>query len=230
MSASMSSSPRASMTVIPWSPIGPGDEHHVARLRRCGGQRHRPVQQPDPGRRDVAAVRLAPLDDLGVAGDDLHPGPRGRGGHRRDDPLQVRDREPLLQDEPARQVQRPRPAHRQVVDRAVHGEVADVAAREEQRRHDERVGREREPPGRRSSATRRPPAARAAGCGRRRGTPPRSACASPFRRRRATSVIRSSRIRGLRARALAIRSSTCSSRVRCSAPACARTASSAQFG
>ena len=37
------------------------------------------------------------------------------------------------------------------------------------------------------------------------------------------SVIRSSRIRGLRARALAIRSSTCSSRVRCSAPACART-------
>jgi hypothetical protein len=42
------------------------------------------------------------------------------------------------------------------------------------------------------------------------------------------SVIRSSRIRGLRARALAIRSSTCSSRVRCSAPAWARTASSAQ--
>ena len=43
------------------------------------------------------------------------------------------------------------------------------------------------------------------------------------------SVIRSSRILGLRARAFAMRSSTCSSRVRCSAPAWARTASSAQL-
>ena len=34
------------------------------------------LDQADPGRIDVAAVRLALLDHLGVAGDHLHPGDR----------------------------------------------------------------------------------------------------------------------------------------------------------
>ena len=63
----------------------------------------------------------------------------GHGGH---DALQVGDGEALLEDEPGRQVQRPGPGHGQVVDRAVDGEVADVAAGEEQRRHHVGVGGE----------------------------------------------------------------------------------------
>src|SRR5262249_39322202 len=48
--------------------------------------------------------------------------------------------------EDQREGQRDRPgaADGEVVDRAVHGELADVAAREEERRHDVRVGRERD--------------------------------------------------------------------------------------
>ena len=148
MSASMSSSPRASITVIPWSPIGPDTSTTSPGWAAAADSVMRPLQQPDAGGGDVAAVGLAALDDLGVAGDDLHAGGlRGRG-HRGDDPLQVGDREALLQDEPGRQVQRPGAAHGQVVHRAVDGQVADVAAREEQRRDHVGVGGEGQPAGR----------------------------------------------------------------------------------
>jgi hypothetical protein len=46
----------------------------------------------------------------------------------------------FLQDEADRQREGVRPAHGDVVDRAVDGERADIAAREEQRRDDEAVG------------------------------------------------------------------------------------------
>ena len=94
---------------------------------------------------DVAAVGLALLDHLGVAGDDLHPGRGGRVPHGLGDPAQVGDREALLEDEPGRQVQRRGAGHGQVVDRAVDGQVADVAAGEEQRRDHVGVGGERQP-------------------------------------------------------------------------------------
>ena len=58
---------------------------------------------------------------------------------------QVGDGEALLQDEPGRQVQRRGAGHGQVVDGAVDGQVADVAAGEEQRGHHVGVGGERDP-------------------------------------------------------------------------------------
>ena len=78
-SASMSSSPRASMMVMPWSPIGPETMHRVAgpRARRPRELDARSIDA-DAGGVDVAAVGLAPLHHLGVAGDDLHAGRRGR--------------------------------------------------------------------------------------------------------------------------------------------------------
>ena len=103
------------------------------------------LDHPHPGRIDVAAVRLAPLDHLGVAGDDLHPGRRRGGGHGRHDRGQVGDGEAFLQHEAGRQVQRGGAGHRQVVDGPVHGQVADVAAGEEQRRNDVGVGGQRQP-------------------------------------------------------------------------------------
>jgi hypothetical protein len=98
-----------------------------------------------PGSIDVAAVGLAPLDHLGVAGDHLHPGRLGGGGHGRHDRGQVGDGEALLQHEAGRQVQRGRAGHRQVVDGPVHGQVADIAAGKEQRRNDVGVGGQRQP-------------------------------------------------------------------------------------
>ena len=63
---------------------------------------------------------------------------------------------------PAREPERLGAGDGEVVDRPVDGELADVAAREEERLDDVRVGREREPPVRGDAPRRR--ARRAAGC------------------------------------------------------------------
>ena len=76
-SASRSSSPRASRMVMPWSPIGPDSStRSPGPHRRAVEQRTRGIDPADAGGRDVHAVGLAVLDDLGVAADDRHAGPR----------------------------------------------------------------------------------------------------------------------------------------------------------
>ena len=122
-----------------------GHDDRVARLGLRHPQRDVPLEDTHAGRVDVAAVGLAALDDLGVAGDDLHPGRGRRVPHRFGDPAQVGDRETLLQDEPGRLVLGRGPAHGQVVDRAVDGQLADVPAGEEQRRDHVGVGGQRDP-------------------------------------------------------------------------------------
>ena len=62
--------------------------------------------------------------------------------HRRDDALQVGQGQPLFEDERGRQEQRSGAADRQVVDRAVHRQPADVAAGEEDRPDHEGIGGE----------------------------------------------------------------------------------------
>jgi hypothetical protein len=120
-------------------------QHDVAGPCLVGAESQRPFQDADSGRVHVAAVCLAALHDLGVPGHDLHPGLACRQCHGRDDPLQVLDRQALLEDESAGQVERPGTGDGEVVDRAVHGQVADVAAGEEQRVDHVRVGGEGQP-------------------------------------------------------------------------------------
>ena len=85
------------------------------------------------------------MDDLGVAGDDLDARPGGRSGHRaRDLPHEI-DGHAFFHDRRAGKVKRPRPADRQIVDRAADRELADVAAWENERIDDEGIGREGEP-------------------------------------------------------------------------------------
>jgi hypothetical protein len=60
--------------------------------------------------------------------------------HGTDDAVQIGQSDAFLQDEADRQREGVRPAHGHVIDRAVHGERADIASREEQRRDDEAVG------------------------------------------------------------------------------------------
>jgi hypothetical protein len=123
----------------------PGHDDGVARPGPRHAQAHVRFDEADPRGVDVAAVGLALLHHLGVAGDDLHPGRGGGVPHGLGDLVQVGDREAFLEDEPGRQVQRGRAGHGQVVHRAVDGQVADVAAGEEQRRDHVGVGGERHP-------------------------------------------------------------------------------------
>ena len=120
-----------------------GDEDAVSWLGR--GDRHRRATlrvDADARRRDEDLVALAAVDHLGVAGDERDVRFRARASHRGDDLLELRDLEPLLEDEGRREEARNRAPHGEVVHRPVHGEAADVAAGEEERAHDERVGGE----------------------------------------------------------------------------------------
>jgi hypothetical protein len=120
-------------------------DHRVTRSRVRHAELVGGLDDADAGRVDVAAVALAALDDLGVAGDDRDAGLLGRPRHRRADAGQVGDREALLEDEAGGEVQRAGAGDGEVVDGAVDGEVADVAAGEEQRGDHERVGGQRHP-------------------------------------------------------------------------------------
>ena len=105
----------------------------------------------DTGGGDVDAVRCALADDLGVAGDDLYAGP-GRGfAHVGDDFAEFVDRKALLDDEGGRQPLRASARYREVVDGAVHGDVADRTAWKAPRRNDIGVGGERQPVARRGA-------------------------------------------------------------------------------
>ncbi len=100
---------------------GPGHDDGVARPGPRRTEDHVPLDQADARGVDVTAVGLALLDHLGIPGDDAHARRGGRLPHRLGDPLQVRDGEAFLEDEPGRQVERGGPGHRQVVDGAVDG-------------------------------------------------------------------------------------------------------------
>jgi hypothetical protein len=94
----------------------------------------------DAGGGDEDAVALALLDHLGVAGHHRHAGLARRRGHGFDDALQLGEREAFLEDEARAQGERRGAQHGHVVERAVHGQAADVAAGEEQRRDHVAVG------------------------------------------------------------------------------------------
>ena len=99
----------------------------------------------DPGRGEEQLVAGALLDDLGVAGDDLDARLGRRLRHRAGDLPQEVDRHAFLDDRRAGEIERPRAADREIVDRAADGELADVAAGEDQRIDDEGIGGEGEP-------------------------------------------------------------------------------------
>jgi len=123
----------------------PGDDDGVARPRPGHAQGSVALDEAHPGGADVAAVGLALLHHLGVAGDHADPGRRRGVAHGRCDPGEVGDGKAFLQDEAGRQVQRRGAGHGQVIDGAVDREVADVAARKEQRRDHVGIGGEGQP-------------------------------------------------------------------------------------
>ena len=122
------------------------DEDAVAGPGRADRERPALGHEADAGGGDEDLVALAAVDDLGVAGDqrDARLVARLRASRRRSARRSAIG-QPFFEDERRRQVERLGPADRQVVDRAVHRQLADVAAGEEERPDDERIGGERDP-------------------------------------------------------------------------------------
>ena len=126
--------------VIPWSPIGSGEEDLVARPRAPGGERHARQGMPDARGGDVQPVHLAVLDDLGVAADDRHARLARGTGHGAHFGRQRLGGETGLQHERGDERHGPGAADREVVHGAVHRQLADGPAGEHQRCHHEAVG------------------------------------------------------------------------------------------
>ena len=86
---------------------------------------------------DVDAVSMTAIHHLGVTRDDRDARSPGRVAHRASDEIELGEGQSLLEHHADRQVERTCACHGDVVDRAVDGEVSDVASGEEPRSHDE---------------------------------------------------------------------------------------------
>ncbi len=181
--ASSSNSPRASMIAVPCSPIGP-----ETRIRSPG--RSEPVEsaargstRPSPVVRTYIESQRPRSTTLVSPATISTPAAGGGGCDRLDLGAQVVGREALLEHERERQRERARAGHREVVDGAVDGELADRAAGEADRLDDEAVGGHARGP----SITPASPSSRSASPPKAGTKSPSRASASPCRRRRAPS-------------------------------------------
>ena len=123
----------------------PGQDHHVAGAGSVRPDRNAVRYQPDTSGVDEDAVRRSPAYHFRVAGHYPDAGPTGRPSDRLGHLPQVLDRQAFLDDIGERQRQRLGAHHGQVVDCAVHRQLADVAAGEFERADHERVGCEGKP-------------------------------------------------------------------------------------
>ena len=120
------------------------EEDRIAGANGRRRDREGVFDEPDARGGDVEAVALAAFDDLGVAGDDGDAGGGGGGAHGGDDALQGIGGQTLFENEGGTEPERTGAAHAEIVDGAVDGELADVAAGEKERADDVGIGGERE--------------------------------------------------------------------------------------
>ena len=126
-----------------------GDQHLVARATPSAAQFHVRRQRSHAARVDEHAVAMATVDHLRIARHQRHARLTGALRHGVADAPKIVDGETLFQNEAHAQVAGCRAARGHIVHRAAHGEPADVAAREEMRRHHEAVRGECQPLARR---------------------------------------------------------------------------------
>ena len=121
---------RSDMIATPWSPIVP-----LTRIASPGRARSPPMSTPS-GTTPTPVVVMKTPSPLPCSTTLVSPVTIGTPASRdaaaidSDDALQVRQRKSLLEHERRGEIERARARHRDVVDRAVDGEAADVAARE----------------------------------------------------------------------------------------------------
>ncbi len=106
----------------------------------------------DPGGVDEYFVTASSRGHFGVAAYDFHPCLERGISHGLHDRSQIFDGEPLFENQPHRQGYRLCAAHGQIVDGAVDGQIADVAAREKNRVNNITIGSEIKIPLRRGNA------------------------------------------------------------------------------
>jgi hypothetical protein len=82
-------------------------------------------------------IPLSTIDDLGVAGDEGDAGLVAGRAHRRDNALEIRERQSLFENKRGGEEQRRCPADRKIIHRAAHGQLSNVSAGEEERANDE---------------------------------------------------------------------------------------------
>jgi hypothetical protein len=122
-----------------------GHQNLIAGLHGSGRTLHTRIDQTDAGGGDVHPVGLSVLHHLGVAADDADAGASracGNGTHLAGEHGRWQSGFEHERDEQRR---RHGSRHRQVVHRAVHGELADRSTRKPQRPDDETVGGKGEP-------------------------------------------------------------------------------------
>ena len=123
-----------------------GDEDAVARPRPRRARARRPARtSPTPAVVTNRPSALPRSTTFVSPATTATPAASAARAIERGDPAQVGDGEALLDDEAGREPERRRAGDGEVVDRAVDGELADVAAGEEERLDDVGVGREGEP-------------------------------------------------------------------------------------
>ena len=121
------------------------DQQHVSRANLLRPPANTGRDDADPGGIDKQLIRRPARHHFGIAGDNGDAGiPRGlrhavhhrfEGGHL----------QPLFENKPAGEIARQRAAHRHIVGRTAHRQLADIAAWEKQRIDDVAVGGEGEP-------------------------------------------------------------------------------------
>src|SRR5580700_894049 len=116
------------------------EEDSVPGPGAIGGEARGAVNVADAGGGNEDLVALAAIDDLGVSGDELDAGVLRGGGHGVGDAGELGRGETLFEDEGGGKVEGCGSADRQVVDGAVDGEGADVAAGKEDGGDDKGVG------------------------------------------------------------------------------------------
>ena len=117
--------------VIAWAGLLGSDAHTLGHHTHTGGV-------------DEKTVGTASSDDLGIAGDDADPGLNSRYAHALRDGAEDLHLQALFEDKAGRQPERLGTTAGKVIDGAVDGEVADIAAGKEQWIDDIRIGSQRD--------------------------------------------------------------------------------------
>jgi hypothetical protein len=107
------------------------------------------LKNSDSRRIDKYPVSFAARHDFGVTGDNSDPGTIGSPLHGSQNPGKLVFAESFFKDQAHTHPERFRSHHGKVVDRSVHGEIADIATGEKYRIDDKGIGRKCETSGRR---------------------------------------------------------------------------------
>ena len=114
-------------------PNGSAYQDHIRGTGSLGGNLHCRRNDSHAGRADKYTIGFASLDDLGITTDDGHCGTLGSIANGGGNAVKLGQRKALFQHKADGQTQWLSPGHRDIIDAAMDREIANAAARKEQR-------------------------------------------------------------------------------------------------